>query len=980
VSDGRYARVKEILLAALERPASARAAFVAAACPGDPALQAEVESLLAREETPASAVRSGALAREIGGALRAALEGPGPPTTPERIGRYRILGPLGEGGMGEVFRAEQSEPIHRVVALKLVRRGLDSREFIRRFEAERQILARLEHPGIARLIDGGLTEDGVPWFTMEFVDGVPIDRYCKDRALPVPERLRLFRSVCGAVQFAHRNLIVHRDLKPGNILVTPDGSVKLLDFGIAKVLDPAPDDVAVAPMTRTDSRLLTPAYAAPEQVRNEPVTTATDVYSLGVILYELLCGRRPYTVSGTSTHDLEEAILTAQPTPPSAAADVVPPRGIDAARLRRQLAGDLDTICLKALRKEPERRYASVDQLDDDLRRYLEGRPVLARRDTVGYRTAKFVRRHRGAVIATAAVIVVLAGVISTYTVRLREERDRARSAAAQAELEARKANEVAAFVGGLFEASDPTVARGVDLTAGEILTRGARRVRTELATQPEIQAAMLQRIGDIYVSLNRYDDAAGLLDEALAIRRRLHGEAHPDVVLSLRSRGVLYDETGDYPAAESTLTRALELSRRAWRPTHPEVAESMHVLAMLHMHQARYADAERLLREALAIPQPPTGPGEMAAATLRADLAVVLRDGSNQYRTADTMLTQALTIRRRHLGNIHPDVSANLIDLGVNAYWEGRYDVAVSRYREALEVDRRLYGGDHSTVAADLLALGQALVSMGDPVAAEPYLRESLAMRRRVLGPIHRDVATSENDLASLLQARGDLDGAERLYRLSIEHYRLTVGEDHRFVTNGYGNLGNLLFVKGKAREAAAVLREAIRRTAADTLMLARRMQNLALALGTLGQYTEAETLFVRALRYQRDRLPADNPLIGTTLLNLGNLYVDRGRAREAEPRLLEAVEILRRKLRPGHWQVASSLSALGVCRAAFGRTVEAESLLIRGLAGVVSGGGPAYVKTRERARLVRFYAGIGRRADADRIAAGGVPSIPNP
>ena len=574
-----FARVKAIVLAAHELEDDVRAAHLEAACAGDPALRAEVESLLAHEPAPASIVRSGALAGEIGGALREAFEDATALPTPDRIGPYHLLEPLGEGGMGQVFRAEQSEPIRRVVALKLIRRGLDSREFIRRFEAERQILARLEHPGIARLIDGGLTSHGVPWFTMEYVDGVPIDRHCDEHTLSVAERVQLMRAVCSAVQYAHRNLIVHRDLKPGNILVTPEGTPKLLDFGIAKVLDPeaeAAQAAGAAPLTRPDSRLLTPAYAAPEQVRNEPVTTATDVYSLGVILYELLCGRRPYTVTGGSAHELQEAILTAEPAPPSAAVRAwvasgetpdsaesvtraAAARRAEPARLRRELAGDLDTICLKALRKEPERRYSSADQLEADLRRYVEGLPVLARRDTLGYRAGKFVRRHRSGVTAAAAVVLLVAAIVSAYTARLREQRDRAH--------EARDASDaVTEFLSGMLRAPDPSE-RGRDVTVLAVLDSASRKIGTEFATRPVIAARLEIAVGRAYHGLGRYDAARDHLERAAQLASTRLAADGSEQLLARQYLSNLATDQGRYHEAESLTTLNLADRRRLNRP-----------------------------------------------------------------------------------------------------------------------------------------------------------------------------------------------------------------------------------------------------------------------------------------------------------------------------------------------------------------------------------------------------------------------------
>ena len=420
----RWTQIQTLFNAVLEQDPAARDAFLHTACADDPDLLAEVRSLLAADADAHPLLDSLAIEAI---ALPADLLPDGIlPAEGERVGPYRIVEPLGRGGMGAVFLAERADgQFEQQVALKLIRGGAGSAQIVRRFQSERQILARLQHPHIARLLDGGLTEDGQPYFAMEYVDGVPLDQYCEVHDSPIEDRIQLIRAACDAVQSAHRQLVVHRDLKPANILVTVDGQVKLLDFGIAKMLTGAEDamgDPMGAPaLTQTGHAVMTPAYAAPEQLRHEPVTTATDVYALGVVLYELLAGERPYDLSGCSPAEIERIVSEQAPRPPSAVAP---------AHRQRRLRGDLDTIVQKALRKEPERRYTSAEALADDLQRHLEGRPVEARPDTAGYRTRKFVQRHRAGVTATAAVVVLIATLVTFYTTQLAQERDQCRNAA----------------------------------------------------------------------------------------------------------------------------------------------------------------------------------------------------------------------------------------------------------------------------------------------------------------------------------------------------------------------------------------------------------------------------------------------------------------------------------------------------------------------------------------------------------------------
>ncbi|MGH7472284.1 MAG: serine/threonine protein kinase, partial [Longimicrobiales bacterium] len=508
----RWDRINELFHGALEREPRDRDLFLRAACADDASLYHEVHALLAAEAAAQRAL-GGMVSDAVTSLLDTSMEG-------KPVGPYRVVREIGHGGMGAVYLAERVDgQFEQQVALKLIKQGMDTEQFLRRFRAERQILARLQHPHIARLLDGGIDHDGRPYFALEYVAGEPIDRYCDARGLAVDDRLALFVDACRAVMYAHGNLVVHRDLKPAHILVTEDGQVRLLDFGIAKVL--REDEEASAGLTQVGIRALTPAYASPEQVRGEAVGTSTDVYSLGVILYELLTGARPYDVEQRSPAEVERVVCHTEPERPStkvlhswgasaqAAQTFGRAHGVDVTRARRRLTGDLDVICLKALQKDPARRYPSVEALLEDIRRNLAGLPVLARPDAIGYRLAKFAGRHRVGLMGTAATLVLIASVAAFYTVRLSNERDRAQQ-------EAAKAEQVATFLRGLFEVSDPSESRGQTVTARELLDQGAQRIERELASQPVVRAAMMRVIGDVYHSLGLHTSAKPLLERAL--------------------------------------------------------------------------------------------------------------------------------------------------------------------------------------------------------------------------------------------------------------------------------------------------------------------------------------------------------------------------------------------------------------------------------------------------------------------------------
>ena len=558
--------VRRLFEQAIELPAGERKPFLKKACENEPKLLETVLALLHEDENKHSLFQEQALDLITPEEIYSYID--------KKIGAYRIIRELGSGGMGVVFLAEREEgDFEQKVAIKLLKRGMDSQEISKRFKSERQMLARLQHPNIARLLDGGLTEDGLPFFTMEYIQGEPIDTYCDKHKLTIKQRLQLFQTVCSAVQYAHRNLLIHRDLKPANILVTEEGEVKLLDFGIAKVISTEENGgIKGLTLTQAGVRLMTPEYASPEQARGDGVNIATDVYSLGIILYELLTGLRPYRFHTTTPSEIERIICdTATEKPSSAlhklkvgenrqddaqvdAEAISASRSTRLERLQKTLSGDLDNICLMSLRKEPDRRYASVEQLRDDVRRHLNGLPVLARSDTFAYRTQKFMYRNKLRVLAAGAVLLLIAGLVGFYTARLSSERTIAR-------LEAQKAKQVSDFLKGLFEVSNPRESGGETITARELLDRGALRLEEELAEQPAVRAEMMHVIGEVYGTLGLFEKADTLLNRTLDLRRKLYGEKHPDVAKTLSALGVRYEVLGRFAEAAAMQRSAIAIS-----------------------------------------------------------------------------------------------------------------------------------------------------------------------------------------------------------------------------------------------------------------------------------------------------------------------------------------------------------------------------------------------------------------------------------
>ncbi|MEM8933758.1 MAG: serine/threonine-protein kinase, partial [Acidobacteriota bacterium] len=573
----RFRRLDELFEHVSALPADQQAARLDAECADDPALRAEVAALLDVDDSAETL---------LGGVIEAGLgwlsDGPPPP---ERLGPYRVVEEIGRGGLGTVYLAERDDAEFQMqVAIKVVRPEVRTPELEHRLLRERQILAGLEHPNIAHILDGGTTEDGAPFLVMERIEGEPITSHCRRHGLSIRDQLELFRAVCDAVHYAHRNLVLHRDLKPSNILVTDGGVPKLLDFGIAKVLHgdtPAVFATDTPTLTRPGTRLLTPEYASPEQVLGRPLTTASDVYSLGVLLFELLTGERPYRIDDPRPSEIERVVCGVEPERP---------RDVLWRRDERPLWGeDLDTIVAMALRKEPERRYASVEQLAEDLRRYSGDLPVLARRDSLGYRTTKFFRRHRVPVVAAALVLTTLltAVVVTTFQARV-------------AEHESERAEMVADFLVDLFEISDPSRSRGATVTAREVLDQGARRLGWQLRDRPLLRTTLMTTIGRVYRQLGLLDASDELLTEALDVRRRDLPEGAPDVVIGLRELGLLRWEQGALDESEALLREALSIERRH-RGDSPSSSEILQDLAALLGERGDSA-ARGLLDEALAI------------------------------------------------------------------------------------------------------------------------------------------------------------------------------------------------------------------------------------------------------------------------------------------------------------------------------------------------------------------------------------------
>jgi serine/threonine-protein kinase len=935
----RMRRVESVLDAVLTREPTQWPALLDEACSGDAELRREVEGLLARLDTasrfldsPPGAIAAALVAetRELEGQLAAdSFAG-------RRIGAYRIDRELGRGGMSRVFLAGRADgQFEQQVAIKLLRPGLDSDLDLERLRAERQILATLNHPNIARLLDGGVTEEGLPYLVMEYIDGQPLDRYCEERGLSVRQRLELFQTVAEATEYAHRNLVVHRDLKPSNILVTVTGTVKLLDFGLAKLLQP--DSRTARPATRPGHAWMTPEYAAPEQIRGTAVNTVTDVYQLGVVLYELLAGRLPFA-DRDSLFGLQTAILAEEPALPSAAvlragaggapndSGTAREPGDDARTRSRALRGDLDAIVMKALNKEPDRRYPSAAALREDLGRYLAGRAVLARPDRAGYRLRKFVRRHRGGVAVAAAVAI---GVVVAAT---REYRLRA-----IAEAEARTAGAVEQYLLTTFSAADPflpqdsTASRS---TARELLDRGVARLDTALAGQPEIRARLRTALGRVYVSLGLYDQAASQLQLALAEQRALTGDRHRATAAALDELGQLRNQQGRLEEADSLLAAALGLRRSLLGSRDSNTAATMEHLAKVRRDRDQHAAAEALAREALAVRRAVHGDTALPTAASEHLLAEVL-SSRGADKEAAVLYRTALATRERLAGPNHPLVAMTLFNLALTERRLGRVAVAESLYRRTLAIQQRALGEGHPLVASTLNGLAN-LLQKTTPRRdeAESLLRQALAINRRAYGEQHPEVSTNLGNLAVILRERGEYDEAEKVLREALAIDEAVFGPEHTYVGYDLNELASVFRMRGQPDSAASILRRVLALTSRlagnghrNTIAV---KVNLGQALRESGRYEEAAALFREAM----DQLPGDNPdtdpfKVGATI-GLGRSLVQLHKTDEAHPLLRSALETSTRKFGADHYRTAEAHLGLGECLRAMGRGQEARSSLL--------------------------------------------------
>lgn len=907
----------------------------------------------------------------------------------QQVGAWTIVTRIAAGGMGAVFLAERNDDQYRQrAAIKIMTAQLLADDALARFRAERQILASLNHRYIAKLLDGGSTESRLPYLVMEYVEGLPIDQHCDTYTLDLKTRLRLFVRVCEAVDYAHRNLVVHRDLKPSNILVRENGEPRLLDFGIAKLIDGAQTDSTMI-VTHQGMRIMTPEYASPEQVLGAPITIATDIYALGVLLYRLLSGHHPYADSLTTSIATEKAICHVDPRVPSqsvanahtstdpnsstdeastAPVDIAAARRTSAQRLQRELRGDLDNIVLKAMRKEPEQRYESMRQFADDIERYLRQEPVSAHTPSWRYRVTKFVRRNAVAITAATLAAALFLSTITFYTMRVTRERDRA-------QVEADKASQVAQFVADLFKTASPDESLGEVITARALLDQGQQRL-SDLDAQPIVQAQLQAVMAEAYRGLGLYQTSEGLFARAQQTRRAVLGAEHPETLNVTRRLALVLRTLGQFERSETLIRETLKITSRVHGDNSIERGRVLHGLALALSSQSRFDEAGQNFAEALAIYEASMPGDDADKAALLDDYGRFLSD-TGQSALAIDMLKRTIAMFKRVRGEVHPsflnamqnlgytyldvgkptqaeDVWQKMYDLSRQIYGDehpftvgcvatlatayyilGDYERAQRMYRDALERFEVIFGEDHPETSIGANNLATALQKLGRYQEAEHYYRLGLERNRRIHPGDHIEVATSYSNLAVFLLREGKLEDAEEPIRLSLAMRQRILGDDHPDTMTSVSIYTNFLNGTGEKAAARDLRKQVVdfrrERLGPEHPLTAHEIGRYAILLREDRELDEAARLFNESLAIQRKAYPNGHREIARTLLDLAHTYRDAGKNALAERHYRAALKDYEATLGSGHPEVASTLLGLGTFLVRQQRSQEAAPLLRR-------------------------------------------------
>jgi non-specific serine/threonine protein kinase/serine/threonine-protein kinase len=849
---------------------------------------------------------------------------PGPTGEVRVIGHYRLLRLLGEGGMGEVWEAEQTEPVQRRVALKLIKRGMDSGQVIARFESERQALALMDHPAIAKVFDAGTTERGRPYFVMELVHGVPITEYCDRHRLTLRERLQLFIQVCEGIHHAHQKAVIHRDVKPSNILITDqDGRPvpKIIDFGVAKATSQRLTERTL--FTELGQLVGTPEYMSPEQadLTGEDIDIRTDVYSLGMVLYELLVGDLPFgsqELREAGLAELQRKIREDEPVKPSTRVTRMGKTSTLAARYRRttpgalvkSLRGDLDWIVLMALEKDRNHRYGTAQALKDDLERALDHRAIEAHSPGAVHRISKFVRRHRLGVAAGAAVFVALLSGLLLAVLGMVQ----ARRAESKAQQDAATANEVTQFLVDTFRLSDPEATLGATVTARELLDRGIAQL-DNLDDQPAVQARLLDTMAEVYINLALYEEARDLLDRAIGIKRELEPVESAELADSVHDLGGVEWRLGDIEAAHESWTEALRIRRRIFGPVHRDIAQSVNALAVYQWQVENFSEAGDLFQQSLDIYREAGGEEDEFVADRLGNLALI-RLELGDYEAARRLFEEGLAIKRRILEPNHPNIAWSLNNLGQVLRKAGDYEAAERVLEECVDIEMEVLGPENPRLAYILTALGTLRYELGQYEASEELHRQALAVREGALGTDHFEVAYSLNHLGMILNATGRFKEARSVLDRALRILEENFVPDHSEVGYVLTNLGISLVHLGDLQAAGPLLERALaiheENLGSEHIELAWALEGLATLHEATEDFDRAVPLRERSLSIRQTQLGDDHPFVGQSSTHLGILLTKMGNFERADELLTRALDIEEAKLGTDHPETVKTRAAL--------------------------------------------------------------------
>lgn len=894
MDESRWQKVETIIDEVLDLPPEKRNTYINIQCEGDAALKGEVTQLLESIfdsrgwlENPKQYKKE--FYEEVSDDLESlsshhSLIG-------KQVGAYSIQKQIGEGGMGAVYLAERADKeFQHSVAIKIIRHGRATTSNIQRFKREQQILADLNHPGIATLHDGGVTDDGFLYIIMEYVEGMPIDEYCRQQNISVDDKITLFKQVLHAVRHAHENLVIHRDLKPGNILVDQSGDIKILDFGISKLLEEKDTS-----LTQTGARLLTPKYAAPEQIKETNITTATDLYALGIIFYELLAGVPPFNFEDASQHEIEHIILQNDPSAPSSR--------VDTAKLEKAFRGDLDAIVLKAIRKEPELRYRVANDFLNDLENYRKGLPVTARQDSVQYRSKKFLQRHKQGVASIAAILLLIIGFAGFYTWRITEERDQAR-------FEAQRAEEVKDFMLSIFNRSNPDMAAysNDELSAAELLAEGLQKVEVELQNQPQMYIEMLVSIGDALANIDDFKNAEDALKKALTRSREFYGTNSLETANILSDLANYNHEIQNYTQAEDFILEALAIDSTINGPSSESIVSKFSIFASNQFLQSKYQTAKKYFHLADSLKQAYELTNTPGYYTLLGNLGETELYLGN-YKKAEEHFFQVLNFYNNYYEREHINIAMTQYRLGLLYNRKSQYKKAETYLLKSLDGYKRALGENNSNLSATYAMLARNYRLVGDFKEAQYYAQKDADLTKNLFGDTSAMYAKSLNNLAMMQKAQGKFKDAKNNYQLSLSLYQKHLEKDNPDLAIPLYNLADVEMALGNYQKAHQLIKRVVK---IDKNRLGPQHPEVGLDLNKMGailtkaqKFSEANSVFEEAKSIFLEKLPKNHYRTGEYFVNYGILKLKQQNKTVAKEYFEKALNIFKSNFDEDHERI---------------------------------------------------------------------------